>query len=386
MSDLKSQVVNYTKHLGFDLVRIADASPLEDAGTRLAKQLEAGFHSPLTKHSPKERTTPTLLLPGAKSVIMVGMAYSVELDHAPDRIPGDQTPRGLLSRYAWGQDYHRIMGPRLRELAAYLNVLAPDTTSRVMVDSGPLAEKAMAYRAGLGVYGWNSCIITRKWGSWVFLGAIVTDLALEHDSFHGGTCQECGRCIKACPTGAIVAPYVIDASRCLSQITQTRGIMPTEFRQALGTRLFGCDTCQAVCPHNEPNTIIYGNHGEFRPHPFIGPTPPLEMVVTMDNPTFKSTFAQTAAGWRGRKVLQRNAVINLGNTGQPTAIPLLVKALRDPTEPVQTAAIWALGEIGMANNENVKRETQKILLDAKTRITSGSLHQEILFSLDRINN
>lgn len=375
-------MVDYAKHLGFDLVKITDAGPLEDARKELTKQIDAGLHSSLIASNPKKRTTPTLLLPRAASVIMVAMAYSVDLAHRLD----DTRPRGQLSRYAWGQDYHAVMLPRLEELATYLDKLVPDTTSRVMVDNGPLAEKAMAYKAGIGVYGWNSCIITKQWGSWVFLGAVITDLALEPDPSWGGTCQECGRCIKACPTGAIVAPHVVDASRCLSQISQMRGMVPLEFRQAMGPRLFGCDTCQAVCPHNAPNRVTHGNHAEFRPHPLIGPTPPLETVMTMDRSKFENTFAETAAGWRGRKVLQRNAVINLGNTHDAVAIPLLVGALRDPGAYVQAAAIWALGEIGMSNNENVKQEVKRILLEAKAHTTSSSLKEEILASLARLDN
>ena len=386
MPDLRRQLNHYAKGLGFDLVKVTTAHALDETKLELESRLSAGIYSPWAVGSPRERTTPTLLLPGAQSVIMVAMAYSVDpvyqqQPHQDDPV-GDDRHRAELSRYAWGQDYHRVMIPRLQNLAAFLETAIPGAETLVMVDSGPLAEKALAYRAGLGFFGWNSCIITEELGSWVFLGTLLTTLALEPDPFRPRICQECGRCMQACPTGAIVAPYVVNPELCLSQVTQMRGSIPLEFRKPLGARLFGCDTCQAVCPHNDPAAIGYGNHGEFQPHPLIGTAPLLEMVVSLTNRNFRNTFGQTAAGWRGKKVLQRNALINLGNTGDPAVIPLLAKALEDPTEPVRASAIWSLGNIGRIHGEDVKRTVREILTKAQSRETASSLHQEILAALD----
>lgn len=349
MHEVKAKLVEYAMKLGFDLVGVATAEPLTDARLELDRRIEAGIYSPLVTGSPAERTTPTLLLPGARSVIMVAMAYSVDpLLDANSRLESEPSeelaqPCGILSRYARGQDYHRVMIPRLHQLATFLADLVPGTTCQVMVDSGPLMEKAIAYRAGLGFFGWNSCLITEEFGSWVFLGSLLTTAALPPDPFQPKTCQECGRCMKACPTGAIRAPYVVDPNLCLSQVTQQRGTIPDKFLRPLGNRLFGCDTCQEVCPHNA--VVKLGTHLEFTPHPLIGGTPLLEMVITLTNRSFKATFGQIAAGWRGKKVLQRNALVNLGNIGARDTIPLLTKALDDPTEPVRAAASWALANI-----------------------------------------
>jgi epoxyqueuosine reductase len=351
--EVKAKLKGYASLVGFDLMGVATAEPLTDAKLELNRRIQAGIYSPLVTGSAIERTTPTLLLPGAKSVIMVAMAYSVDplldtdrhLESKPRKEPAKLC--GILSRYARGQDYHRVMIPRLHQLAVFLEDLVPGTTCRVMVDSGPLMEKTMAYRAGLGFFGWNSCLITEAFGSWVFLGSLLTTAALPPDPFQPRTCQECGRCMKACPTGAILAPYVVDPNLCLSQVTQTRGIMPDRFLKPLGSRLFGCDTCQEVCPHNRG--IKLGSHPEFAPHPQIGSEPWLEMVVTSTNRSFKATFGQIAAGWRGKKVLQRNALINLGNIGNQDTIPLLIDALDDPTEPVRAAAHWALANIQARN-------------------------------------
>lgn len=374
METIKERVVQCGIDLGFDLVGIATAESLPETEAELNHRIETGIYSPLVSGSPKERTTPTLLLPGAQSVIMVAMAYSVDPNGMNPHGLGTSSPeptvhhkgepknqpnpgtkkmhRGLLSRYAWGQDYHHVMVPRLNQLAAFVESIVPGARCRVMVDSGPLVEKAMAYRAGLGFYGWNSCLITERFGSWVFLGSLLTTASLPPDEFKPRTCRECGRCIEACPTGAITAPYVVNPYLCLSQVTQTRGIMPERFYKPLGNRLFGCDTCQEVCPHN--GSPEWGNHQEFIPHPLLGTAPPLEMVLDLTNRSFGASFGQIAAGWRGKKILQRNALINLGNTGDPQVIPHIVKLLEDPTDPIQVAASWALSNI----RENHREENE----------------------------
>jgi epoxyqueuosine reductase len=349
VEQIKERLIQYGKNLGFDLVGITTAEPLRAAQAEINRRIKAGIYSSLASGNPEERITPALLLPGVRSVIMVAMSYSVDPKlHAKgpkDNITENlATPyRGLLSRYAWGHDYHHVMLPRLSQLAEFIERSIPGTHCRIMVDSGPLLEKAMAHRAGLGFFGWNSCLITDEFGSWVFLGSLLTTASLPPDPFQARTCRECGRCIKACPTGAIVAPYVIDPHLCLSHITQARGIMPEKFRKLLGNRLFGCDTCQVVCPHNA--TASWGNHREFLPHPLIGSNPSLEMVLGLTNRSFQTTFGQTAAGWRGKNILQRNALINLGNIGDTDAVPLLTKALEDPSKPKRIAADWALSTI-----------------------------------------
>ncbi|NLK07480.1 MAG: tRNA epoxyqueuosine(34) reductase QueG [Firmicutes bacterium] len=382
MTTLKTKITDCAKSLGFDLVKVTDAKPLPDAEKRLMEILNSGHDSTMVSGSPEERTAPQRILPGAKSVVVVAMSYSVKLDRDTDAPHSpDWTSRLNLSRYAWGQDYHHVLRARLLELADYMKQLVSGTESKVLVDTGPLAEKAVAYKAGIGVYGWNSCMITEKWGSWVFLGSIITTLHLEPDLFNPGTCQQCGRCIKACPTNAIIAPYIIDAERCLSQITQARGIVPKEFRKPIGKRLFGCDTCQAVCPHNNEKKIAYGNHEEFFPHPDVGAEPTARSVLSMDNHRFNDTFRHTAAGWRGRKVLQRNAAICLGNIGSPADIPILIETLADPSEPVRAAAAWALGEISKNADDAARALIKEKLFCAKI---SAAQHNSLRAEIDEV--
>ncbi|NLJ86120.1 MAG: tRNA epoxyqueuosine(34) reductase QueG [Firmicutes bacterium] len=388
MTGLKKQLIAHGRQLGFDLIKIASADPLEVTKLELEKRIHAGIYPSLAIGSPEERTTPTLLLPHARSVIMVAMAYSIDPTILKERAGCEceslnlASHRGELSRYAWGDDYHRVMGPRLKQLAEFITTKVPGAQCRAMVDSGPLAEKAMAYRAGLGFFGWNSCLITKEFGSWVFLGALVTTLALEPDAFQPRTCKQCGACLEACPTGAIIAPYVVQPELCLSYITQMRGIIPHGFRQPLGNRLFGCDTCQAVCPHNDAAVTNWGNHREFMPHPDIGQAPPLEKILTLSNRVFKQSFAQIAAGWRGRNILQRNALINLGNTLDASVLPLVNKYLQDPSEPVRAGAVWAIANIAKAHGGAVARDVIKTLAKARAKETSDIIDHEILAALE----
>ncbi|HHV93197.1 MAG TPA: tRNA epoxyqueuosine(34) reductase QueG [Firmicutes bacterium] len=354
---LKEELLQKAYSLGFDLVKVTSPEPLTDVQRELETRLKLGLSVPLAAGTPAERTTPALHLPGVKSIVVVAMAYSVdpsliepdgkEKANSTEDPSADPFPKGRLSRYAWGEDYHRVMLPRLKELAEFLQEAAPGTSSLPMVDSGPLLEKALAYRAGLGFYGWNSCIITDRFGSWVFLGILLTTASLPPDPFEPRTCRKCGRCIEACPTGAIIRPYVVDPKLCLSYATQARGMIPEKLRVPMDDRLFGCDTCQEVCPHNA--AAQWRNHQEFFPHPQIGTAPSLAMVMGLTSRCFRGTFARTAAGWRGKKVLQRNAAINLGNSGSLQAIPLLAKALADSSEPVRMSAEWALARVEKLN-------------------------------------
>lgn len=390
---IKQELLRRAKQLGFDLIRITTPTPLIETGNELRRRIAAQIYPDFAFGEPEERVSPHRLLPGTRSVITVATAYSVEISSqnsnevnpkdtviasrasGDEATPNDAQSRGILSRYAWGQDYHRVMLPRLQALAGYLQETDPEARCRVMVDTGPITERAFAYRSGLGFFGWNSCIITERFGSWVFLGVILTTVPLEADPFVERTCRQCGRCLKACPTGAIIAPYVVNPYLCLSYVTQMKGIIPEKLRPPLGRRLFGCDTCQAVCPHNADAEL--GNHPEFFPHPEVGTQPSLAMVLNLTNRRFQETFARTAAGWRGKKVLQRNAVLNLGNIARENDVPLLAKALQDPTIPVRASAAWALGQIRRKHGTGVNHTVTRLLEAARKQEAAGPVLTEI---------
>jgi epoxyqueuosine reductase len=239
--------------LGFELVGICSADPIEDERQHLLDWLQKGFHGGMgyLARDPERKINPQQLLPTAKSILSLGMNY----------YPGD-FPDGLpnqVSRYAWGEDYHHVIGNKLQDLELFLKTLGDDVETKSYVDTGALMEKAIAKRAGLGFIGKNTNLIHPKKGSWFFLAEILTNLELVPDTPIHTQCGTCNRCIEACPTGAIIAPYVLDARRCISYLTiEHKGPIPEEFHVAIQPWVFGCDICQEVCPfnHKAQETLI----------------------------------------------------------------------------------------------------------------------------------
>lgn len=235
--------------IGFDKVGVVPAAPLSAEGSRLTDWLDRGYHADMAwlEREPAKRADPSLLFPEARSVIAVAMNYFTSHEH------DDSPERGKISRYAWGDDYHDVMTEKLRELLAWIKSADPETDGKICVDTAPMMDKAWAVRAGLGWLGKHSNVITRELGSWVFLGEIVLDLELDYDTDivedHCGTCTAC---LDACPTGAIVEPYVVDSARCISYATielrQDR--LPPVIAANQEGWLYGCDICQDVCPWN----------------------------------------------------------------------------------------------------------------------------------------
>lgn len=240
--------------LGFDAVGISQI-PLPDTAAlslldRLREWLQRGYCGAMAwlGRDPERRADPQLVLLGCRSIISVGMNYYT--DRQADEGPG----RGRIARYAWGQDYHNVMGPRLEKLAARIRHFAPDAETRWYVDTGPIMEKAWAQQAGLGWIGKHSNLVSTRFGSWLLLGEILTTLELDPDEPAVDLCDSCTLCIRACPTGAITEPYVVDARRCISYLTielpRTGDQVPDEFSGKIGNRIFGCDDCLDVCPYN----------------------------------------------------------------------------------------------------------------------------------------
>lgn len=341
---LRKLITDYALCHGFDLIGFTSAESFTRTREEMQTRVDAGIYPHGLAESDLElRTNPEKVLPGAQTIISLATAYSTV---EPEEIkPGEM--RGILSRYAWGMDYHHYFPPRLNQLIAYIETLTDHRFHFVaMADTGPLSDRAVAERAGIGFIGWNSNLITPTYGSWVFLAEIVTDLPLPPDEPLDRTCYQCGRCLDACPTGAIYAPYKVNPFRCLSYITQMKEDIPDEYRPAMGNRLFGCDTCQAVCPHNQEAQMR--KRPEFFPGP-LGTAPNLAELLTISNAAFKRTYGTTAAGWRGKRVLQRNAAIILGNQQSEAALPYLAAALKDPKPQVQRAARWAIQRIQQSN-------------------------------------
>ena len=290
--------------LGFDLVGVAPAGPsaYRDYFRRWLDEGRAGSMHYL-HHRFDQRTDPAAYLPGARSVICVALNYHVPLEPAPD----DGAPQGRVARYALGDDYHEVIKSRLHALADWLRGEYPEAQTRACVDTAPVMEKELAARAGLGWIGKNTCLINAERGSWLLLGEVITTLPLAPDAPVTDHCGTCTRCIDACPTGAITAPYQLDARRCISYLTiEHRGEIAPELRDPIGDWLYGCDVCQDVCPHNRAAPEATGP--ALRPR-FPTGTLNVDDVSTWTEDDYRATLRHSAMKRVKLPVLQRNARI-----------------------------------------------------------------------------
>ena len=346
MGKLEESIREYAGSLGFDLVGFTTAEPFLRDEKAAVERVRDGLMDGLpwyTEERVRRINRPRLLLSQAKSIISVAMSYLTGPSGADDA--GAAGPSGKIARYARGSDYHQVMKGKLRELADGLEEISGGPVStRIFVDDGPMNDRAAAERAGLGWFGKNSNILTPSHGSWGFLGQVITDLELETDRPLLKTCGSCVRCIDDCPTGAIVAPYVIDNTRCISFLTiELRGAIPRELRPLVGDWIFGCDICQDVCPVNRKA------QGSLEPayrqrHDFDAPQ--LIPLLELDDEGFRERFRGSPVKRAKRVGLQRNVCVALGNIGAPSSVPALSRALSAPEALVRMHAAWALGRIG----------------------------------------
>jgi epoxyqueuosine reductase len=284
-------------------------------------------------------------MPEAKSIIAVAMAYLTERGHKLSRSHPTRGLHGQITVYAYGQDYHKVMQERLEKLRARIEEhLQRPVRGRVAVDTSPLVDRRVAERAGIGWIGKNCMFYSPTHGSFVFLGTLLVDVEIEpaKEEF-SDRCGTCERCLVACPTHALIAPGVIDAKRCLSYITQMKGIIPEEFRIPMGRRVWGCDTCQWACPENKD--IAYAEHEEYLPHGELE-YPELIEILKLSNREFMRRYGHTAAAWRGLRTWQRNALIALGNSRNQDAVDHIVPFLSHPRSELRASAAWALRRIG----------------------------------------
>ncbi len=343
---LSEQVKEWAREAGFDLVGIAAAEPMPEAERATREWLSAGMAAGM-KWITEERIglscDPSRLLPNARSIITLGKYYLPPEEVVETDVPG---PRGRIARYAQGHDYHDVFPPRM---AGFVDRLAAELgrrpATRLFVDSSPLAERAVAVRSGIAFYGKNTLMLTRGYGSWVLLAEILTDLELESDMPMRRDCGRCRLCIDACPTGAIVAPYRVDARLCISYLTiEHKGFIPRDIRPKMRNWIFGCDVCQEVCPYNRAARPM--EDPAFAPRVGVGPNPPLLPLLDLDGPRFNELFRGSPILRPRRRGFLRNVAVALGNARDPIAVPALARALGDEEPLVRGHAAWALGQIG----------------------------------------
>src|SRR5262245_44691746 len=330
---LAARVNEAGRQLGFDLVAIGPAGPPDHAAA-FEGWLDAGHAGTMTylERGRDKRVDPQRVLPGARSVVVCALGYF--------QGPGAGGPPGV-ARYAWGDDYHAVIEPRLEALADAISGLAPGATTRVYVDTGPLLERDLAARAGLGWIGKNTLLLHPRLGSFFFIGTVLTTAELEADTPLPDRCGSCRRCLDACPTDAFVEPYVLDSRRCIAYLTiEHRGTIPAELRPGIGAWTFGCDVCQDVCPWNHRAPATAEPAFAARRHP------PLTELLALDEAAYTERFRGSPLKRARRAGLARNAAVALGNGGRAEDLPPLAEALGHADPTVRGHAAWALGRIG----------------------------------------
>lgn len=329
------------RDLGFSSIGIAPVDRLDDAARRLRSFVELGRHGSMTwmEETIERRSDPRVLWPEARSAVVLAMNYGPDGDPLDNL---DQPTVGNISVYARHRDYHEVLKGRLKEVAG---LVARDTGAdvKVFVDTAPLLEKPLAALAGVGWQGKHTNLVSRDFGSWLFLGVILSAADLPPDEPAVDRCGACRRCLDACPTGALPAPYQIDARRCVSYLTiEHAGPIPEDMRPLIGNRIYGCDDCLAVCPWNK--FASEAAEMKLRPRPELT-APSLVALAALDDAAFRALFAGSPVKRIGRNRFVRNVAIAIGNSGESALIPALGPLLDDSDPIVAEAARWALGRL-----------------------------------------
>jgi epoxyqueuosine reductase len=340
-AELKSALAREAQTLGFDCIGVTDPGALGEAGKHFQKFLEAGSHGDMDwlAANPERRMDPRVLWPGVRSIIMLGVNYGP--DENPLLLLAQRT-RGAISAYAQGDDYHDVIKKRLKTLARWLAATTGDGV-KVFVDTAAVMEKPLAQAAGLGWQGKHTNLVSREFGSWLFLGAIFSASDLPRDAADIDHCGSCTACQDICPTAAFPAPYKLDARRCISYLTiESKGPIPHEFRKSIGNRIYGCDDCLAVCPWNkfaqEGREAKLAARAELR-------EPQLAELARLDDAAFRALFAKSPVKRIGRDRFVRNVLIAIGNSGDKILAREAERLLDDESPLVRGAAVWALSQL-----------------------------------------
>lgn len=342
IEELKSAVIKESKRIGIDKIGFTSADIFVELKEHLRNQQNNNYASGFEKGSIDERTEPQKLLKEAKSIISIALAYPSRIKNPPKSTK--EARRGIFCRASWGQDYHDVLKEKLNQLMTFIKQEVPEVKYEIMVDTGELVDGAVAERAGVGFTGKNTLLITKEFGSYVYLGEILLSIPFKPDVPLTLDCGTCRKCIDVCPTGAIVEGGKLNAQQCLAFQTQKKHFIKDEFKELIGTRVYGCDTCQAVCPYNKG--IDFHNHKEFEPDPEVA-KPQLKPMLNMSNREFRAKFGHVAGFWRGKNPLQRNAMIGLAHYKDITAIDDLINVLQTDVRPaMRGTAAWSLGKIG----------------------------------------
>jgi epoxyqueuosine reductase len=342
---------------------VSDAAAAPETLERLKRWLAEGRQGDMLwmAETPERRADPTALWPEVRSILMLGVSYAPECDALGTL---DRKKSGSIALYARRRDYHETIKGRLKELAGFLAAKGGGDV-KVFVDTAPVMEKVLAARAGLGWQGKNTMLVSRVHGDWLLLGAIYATLELPKDEPEGDHCGSCARCLDVCPTRAFPAPYQLDARRCIAYLTiEHKGVIPAEFREAMGNRIFGCDDCLAVCPWNKfaaaSRAASLAARAELE-------APDLAMLAGLDDVGFRKLFAGTPMKRTGRDRFLRNVLIALGNSGDPELARVAEARLDDSSPLVRGMAVWALARLAPQRFRALRRVKEASEPDAGAR-------------------
>jgi epoxyqueuosine reductase len=338
---LKAALAARAKAEGFDALGVTHPAAIGQAGERLGAFLRGAMHGDmgwLEAHADR-RADPAALWPETRSIIMLGVNYGPQDD--PLALLAERS-RGVVSVYARGRDYHDVIKGRLKQLGGWLHRETGEAV-KVFVDTAPVMEKPLAHAAGIGWQGKHTNLVSREFGSWLFLGAIFAAARLEPDTPEQDHCGNCRRCHDICPTDAFPAPYRLDARRCISYLTiEHKGHIPREFRRPMANRIYGCDDCLAVCPWNK--FARQAREARFASRPITAGAPLTELLA-LDDAEFRAAFAGSPVKRTGRDRFIRNVLIAAGNSGEPALLPAVGQHLSDPNPLVRAMAVWAVREL-----------------------------------------
>jgi epoxyqueuosine reductase len=345
-TELKTALANEARALGFDCIGITEPGTIESAGKHFLEFIASGGHGDMDwlAAQPERRVDPRGLWQDVRSVIMLGVNYGPDQD--PLAILQQRT-RAAISVYAQGDDYHDLIKKRLKALARWLVATATREVTpcevKVFVDTAAVMEKPLAQAAHLGWQGKHTNLVSREFGSWLFLGAIYTTLELPRDDSEIDHCGSCRACLDICPTGAFPAPYKLDARRCISYLTiENKGPIPREFRKGIGNRIYGCDDCLAVCPWNK--FAQEGRETKLAARDALR-APGLGELARLDDASFRALFTKSPVKRIGRERFLRNVLIAIGNSGDATLVDEARRLLEDENALVRGAAVWALRQL-----------------------------------------
>ncbi|HFR3775686.1 TPA: tRNA epoxyqueuosine(34) reductase QueG [Streptococcus suis] len=344
--NIKEEIIKLSQEIGISKIGFTTADDFDYLEKSLRARVEEGRTTGFEHKNIEERIRPRLSLESAKTIISIAVAYP---RHLPVKPVKTQYKRGKITPNSWGLDYHYILQDKLECLARGIEQLTKGLEYKAMVDTGALVDTAVARRAGIGFIGKNGLVISKEFGSYMFLGELVTNLEIEPDQPVDYDCGDCNRCVAACPTSCLLGDTTMNARRCLSFQTQDKGMMDLEFRKKIKTVIYGCDICQICCPYNKgisssPVVEIDPDLAEPELIPFLD----------LSNGQFKEKFGMIAGSWRGKNILQRNAIIALANSNDRSAIPKLLEIIDKKQNPVHMAtAIWALGQLVKEPNDEM---------------------------------